>query len=154
MDARPDVRSVVKPPLYFSENDFGHVQALRNLRHVRVARDTWRAYLSRWRPRLVVSEIASTPLFETLPLDVDIFLMVDPVFPFSESAAVMLRKRVHIFETADELAEAIRRYGRVSLPRLRDDTFYDTYVNRGSTAAVAQLLGSRAFTPNCDASAA
>jgi hypothetical protein len=146
MEVREDLKCVVKPPLNFGEDNFGHLEALRRLRHVRVARATWSDYLVRCRPRLVVFEIASTPLFEALPLDVDIFLMLDPIFPFAESALAMLKKRVHVFTAAEELAEAIGRYGIEPLPRLRDQTYYRAYVNRGSPAAVLELLSMRTFT--------
>jgi len=148
MEGRSDL-CVVKPPLYFSENDFAHVEALGRLRHVRVARATWADYLARYRPRLVIFETASTPLFEALPIDVDIFLMLDPVFPFADSALAMLRRRVHIFATVDEMTDAIRRYGLECLPSLRDPAFYRTYVNRGSAAAVANLVNELTFAPDC-----
>jgi hypothetical protein len=150
METRPDLSCVVKPPPHFREDDFAHVEGLRQLRHVKVALATWREYLSRWQPRLVIFEIASTPLFEALPFDVDIFLMLDPVFPFTESALTMLRKRAHIFETAEDLGEAIREYGSKPLPRLRDQSFNYTYVNRGTVTAVSDLLGRLAFTPDCN----
>jgi hypothetical protein len=140
MEAREDLTCVVKPPLYFGEDDSANLEALRRLRHVRVMRATWTEYLARWRPRLVVFEIASTPLFEALPFDVDIFLMLDPIFPFAESALAMLKKRVHIFAAVDGLVEAIRQYGLEPLPRLRDQTYYSIYVNRGSSIAALELL--------------
>jgi hypothetical protein len=149
MDGRSDLRCVVKPFLHFSEDDFAHTQALRRLRNVRVVRTTWADYLAQWRPRLAVFEIASTPLYEVLPLDMDIFLMLDPVFPFAESALAMLRDRVHVFATLRELTDAIRTYGREPLPRLRDSKFYATYANRGSPSAVAALLTEPAWQREC-----
>jgi hypothetical protein len=146
MEAREDLKCVVKPPPQFGEDDFAHLETLRRLRHVRVARATWTEYLVRCRPRLVVFEIASTPLFEALPLDVDIFLMLDPIFPFAKSALAMLKQRVHIFAAAEELAEAIGRYGIEPLPRLRDQTYYSAYVNRGSPTAALELLTTQIFT--------
>ncbi len=146
MELRQDLKCVVKPPLYFGEDNFAHLETLRRLRYVRVARATWTDYLERFRPRLVVFEIASTPLFEALPLDVDIFLMLDPIFPFAESALAMLKKRVHVFPAAEDLAEAIRRYGIEPMPRLRDKTYYSAYVNRGSPAAALELLSMRTLT--------
>jgi hypothetical protein len=56
----------------------------------------------------------------------------------------MLRRRVHVFDTAEELAAAIRAYGREPAPRLRDTSYYDTYVNRGSAARVPELLATPA----------
>ena len=146
MEGRSDL-CVVKPPLYFTKDDFAHVEALGKLRHVRVARATWADYLARHRPRLVIFETASTPLFEALPFDLDIFLMVDPVFPFVDSAMSMLRKRAHIFATVEEMSDAIRRYGFERMPKLRDPGFYRTYVNRGSAAAVANIVSELTFAP-------
>jgi hypothetical protein len=149
LETRTDLSCVVKPPLHYSEDNIVHAEALRRLRHVRIAHGTWTEYLSRWQPRLVVLEIASTPLFEVLPLDVDVFLMLDPLFPFSTAALAMLRERVHVYATTTELTEAIRLYGREPAAHLRDQTFYNTYVNRGSIGAVPELLGRLAFRQAC-----
>jgi hypothetical protein len=146
MDARADLDCVVKPPPHYLDDEFSHTQTLRRLRHVRVTSVPWSDYLQRNRPRLAVFEVASTPLFEALPLDIDLLLMLDPVFPFTPAALAMLRKRVHIFASAAELAQAIRDYGVQAMPRLRDQSYYDTYVNRGSDAAVAELLNGPALT--------
>jgi hypothetical protein len=140
MEMRLDLNCVVKPPPHFSEDDFAHVEGLRKLRHVRIALATWKEFLSRSRPRLVVFEIASTPLYEVLSLDVDVFLMLDPTFPFVKSALEMLRRRVHIFTTTEDLVEAIMRYGLEPLPRLRDQTYYGAYVNRESGVAAIETL--------------
>ena len=140
MEARRDLQCVVKPPPGFGPDTFAHTEALTALRHVRLEHGTWTHYLARWQPRLVVFESASTPLLEVLPLDVDIFLMLDPLFPFTEAALSMLRQRAHVFETLEELLDAIRRYGLEPVARLRDTAYYDTYANRGSAAAVAQAL--------------
>jgi hypothetical protein len=140
MDARTDLRCVVKPP----PDDPTHDERLQRLTHVRTVRVPWSEYLERWVPRLVVFEVASTAMLEALPLDVDIFLMLDPLFPFSAPALQMLRKRAHVFDTAEELADSIAAHGRAFLPRLRDRSYYDTYVNRGSPATVLEVVRTRA----------
>ena len=136
MDARTDLRCAVKP----APGEHMHDERLRRLRHVQVVRTPWTEYLERCAPRLVVCEVASTAMLEALPLHVDIFLMLDPLFPFSEPALEMLRKRAHVFDAAEGLAAAISAYGRAPLARLRDRSYYDTYVNRGSPETVLDVL--------------
>jgi len=153
MEARTDLDCVVKPPPGYSRDSFGHTEALLALRHTRVANGTWTEFLARSTPRLVVFETVSTPLYEALAYDLDIFLMLDPLYPFTEEAMTMLRRRVHVFDTTEQLVAAILRYGREVTPRLRDSSYYDTYVNRGSAARVRELLATPAasldyrFTP-------
>jgi hypothetical protein len=149
MDARTDLRCVVKPP----PDDSTHDERVRRLTHVRTIRMPWTEYLERWRPRLVVFEVASTAMLEALPLDVDIFLMLDPLFPFSAPALQMLHKRAHVFDTAEELADAIAAYGRAPLARLRDRSYYDTYVNRGSPASVLEVVRTRARASGVESAA-
>lgn len=144
MEARTDLDCVVKPPPGYSHDSFGLMETLAALRHTRVAGGTWTEFLTRSAPSLVVLETVSTPLYEALGYDVDVFLMLDPLYPFTEQATAMLRRRVHVFDTAEQLAAAILRYGREATPRLRDNSYYDTYVNRGSAARVRDVLGSPA----------
>ena len=94
-----------------------------------------------YRPRLVVIENISTPLYDAIGLDVDIFLMLDDMWPLSTSALTMLKKRVHIFETPEDLAKAILLYGTTPLNRLRDKEFYQTFVNRGLLDAALDMVG-------------
>jgi hypothetical protein len=140
MESRRDLRCEVKPPPGFSHRSFAHSEALAALEHVRVVEGRWTDYLAAMQPRLVIFEVASTPLTEVLPYDVDIFVMLDPLFPFTENALAMLARRAHVFASIEDLSNAIRRYGREPLARLRDSSYYDTYVNRGSAAAVTGLL--------------
>jgi hypothetical protein len=144
MEARRDLSCVVKPLLNFTQDDFAHTQTLRSLRHVRVAHTSWTRFLERRRPRLVVLELASTSLYQTLPLDIDIFLMLDPVFPFNEQALALLRRRVHVFSTIEQMTDAIGEYGSKDVARLRDPTFHETFVNRGSAVHHSNLLGEAA----------
>jgi hypothetical protein len=148
MEARTDLKCVLKPFLNYCEDTFAHMQTVRSLRHVRVAHTTWTGYLARWQPRLIVLEVASTSLYETLHLDVDIFVMPDPVLPFSPGALELLRRRVHVFPTVEEMGEAIRLYGSKPMRQLRDRAFHDTYVNRGSAARLPDLLGQSVATPS------
>jgi hypothetical protein len=142
VEERTDLDCVVKPPPGYSHDSFGHMEALAALRHARVVEGTWAEFLERSTPRLAVFETASTPLTEVLAHDVDVFLMLDPLFPFTERAITMLRRRVHVFDSSEELAAAILAYGRESMPKLRDSSYYDTFVNRGSAAHLRELLAT------------
>ena len=139
--ARPDLSSIVKPMLHFSEDDFSQMETLRELRHSRIVRATWTDFLKLYRPRLVVIEMISTPLYEVLHLDVDIFVMLCDIAPISRAALDALAKRVHIFATVEDMAAAIAAYDKAPLPRLRDDEFYRRYVNRGSFDSALAAVG-------------
>jgi hypothetical protein len=141
IDARGDLSSIVKPMLVFSEDDFSQIETLRGLRNTRVVRATWTDFLKLYRPRLVVLEMISTPLYEVLHLDVDVFVMLCDIAPMSPASLAALVKRVHVFSTVEEMAAAIAAYGKVPAPRLRDDEFYRRYVNRGSFESALTAVG-------------
>ena len=56
-------------------------------------------YLEQYHVRSVMLEYASTPLYECLPYDIEIFAMFDPVRPYTKAAMNLLKKRVilHLF---------------------------------------------------------
>ena len=78
-------------------------------------------------------EYPSSPLYECLSFDVDIFLLLDTDFPFTPEAENLLRKRAHVFETAEEMATVLRDYGKAPLPRLRNMEFYERYLYRANS---------------------
>ena len=66
-----------------------------------------RTVLSKYDIRAIVFEMASTPLYEVINLDIEIFLLNDPCCPFVPSAFELLKKRVHCFDGVEELLAAV-----------------------------------------------
>lgn len=141
VDARRDLRCVVKPMLQYDEDNFSQSRLLGRLRHARIVRCTWTEFLRNYRPRLAIVEMISTPLYEMLHLDVDIFLMQCEVAPLSDSAMRALAKRVHIFGDPETMCAAIAAYRPGQAGALRDDEFLRRYVNRGSFEAALEAAG-------------
>jgi hypothetical protein len=129
LEARTDLRSIVKPFPHASRDSIAVTSALRGLRHAQVVQMGWRDFLERYRPSLAVIEFPSTPLYEALAYDMDIFLLTDPTAPFTERALRLLERRVHVFHTADELTQALLRYSPQQGGKLRDTAFSRAYVN-------------------------
>ena len=78
----------------------------------------------------------STPLFEVLGENIDIFLLADPILPFTPEALILLRKRVHCFENIDELKDCLTKYTEGKIPSLRNNEFYHKYVYRKNTRSL------------------
>ena len=82
-------------------------------------------------PNLIILDWYSTPLYEILELDVDIFIINESVEKISNYAKKKLKKRVFIFENIKSLTKAIKNYDSKKIKKLRDKSFYKTYVNNG-----------------------
>jgi hypothetical protein len=57
--------------------------------------------------------------------------MPDPIYPFFEEAFELLKKRVHIFNSVEELRTLIEKFRAGTLPRLRDESYYKKYMLGG-----------------------
>ncbi len=148
LEARTDLVSVVKPFPHASRDYIAITRHMARLRHARVVQQGWRDFLAQYRPGLAIIEFPSTPLYEALPYDMDIFLLTDATAPFAPRARALLQRRVHLFDTAEELTAAIAAYHPAHSPRLRDEGFYRTYVSTPNPkermhAALATMLHLR-----------
>lgn len=104
---------------------------LRRLKHPVLHKDySLNAWLKMYKPRGVVLDFPSTPLFEVMDQDCEIFLLEDPLIPFGATARSLLEKRVHLFPDVDSLETGLLSWNSGTLPRLRDNTFYSRYVSR------------------------
>jgi hypothetical protein len=130
LEARTDLDVWIKPFDGSTSENFACVERLSRLSHARVARHAFTQALEVLRPSLVVSEYPSSPLYECLPYDLDIFCLLDPVLPFTDQARELLERRVHLFATVEELTAALAEYGRGPWPRRRDPGFYERFLHR------------------------
>lgn len=130
LESRTDLDVWIKPFPGATPATLSCPERIKSLRHAKVGGGSFQWFLSQRRPQLVVTEFPSEPLFQSLPHDLDIFLLLDPLFPFYPEPERLLRKRVHVFETAGEMAQAIRDYGKVPLSRLRSMEFVNTFYDR------------------------
>ncbi|MBF0329967.1 MAG: glycosyltransferase [Nitrospirae bacterium] len=80
--------------------------------------------------KAIIIEHPTTTLYEVLGLDIEIFLLNDEVRPIEQDALDMLKKRVHYFESVEDLILAVRRYFEGRLEKKRDNAFYNRFVQK------------------------
>ncbi|MHC1699595.1 MAG: hypothetical protein AB9900_01265 [Humidesulfovibrio sp.] len=130
LESRTDLEVWIKPLHNATPNTLACPATLLRLKHARIAGGGFTWFLSQMRPQLVVIDFPSSTLFDSLPFDVDIFMLFDPVYRFTPEAERMLSERVHIFETAEEMAKALQLYARAPLKRLRSNEYYARFLHQ------------------------
>lgn len=123
------LQTYVKPfPVVTSKNYAFHSleNQLKNLTFIHNTRlDN---FLENYFPKAVIIEYPSTPLYELMELDVEIFLFNDPTIPYEEMALKQLQKRVHYVNNIRELQVKLDAFLKGRLLPKRDKTFYNHYV--------------------------
>lgn len=129
-----DLRIVIKPMLGYSDKNCSIIETLKRLRHGEIIDHiSFLRCLRTYNVRAVVFEYPSTPLYEAIGRDVEIFTMADPILPFNPTARQLLEKRVHYFEDITKMQAALIKWSKGELPTLRDDGFYRNHVFRENT---------------------
>ncbi len=136
------VRIAVKPFPGANKWNCGVFDRLVKLRNVKVF---WNiplvSFIKRYRFQGVIIEFPSKPLYESLSLDVEIFLHLDSVLKIESVALDELEKRVHCFSGVDPMMRSIDAFLRGELPSRRDDRFCRHYVSRpGAKENFLQLV--------------
>ena len=129
LDRFTELRVVVKPFKNSSPRNCSVMEALKRLKHVEVVDDARLTELyDEYEIQAMVSEYPSSPLYEAIGRDTEIFQLADPNAPFSQAALKLLKKRVHYFEEISELKKALEEWKNGNRPSLRDDEFYHKYI--------------------------
>lgn len=136
LEGLKNLKIVIKPMPRYSVDNCAVCERIKNLRNVSVSTLSLRDFLKSYTPKLIIIDYPSTPLFEVVGLDIDIFLMSDPIKPFTEEALELLQKRVYIFEDIKDLKAAILQYNNGQLNKLRNNEFYHKYVYRKNTRSL------------------
>lgn len=104
---------------------------LKRLKNLRVVEDMpFSEFLKRNSVDIAIMETSSTPLYEAMDLDIEIFLMNDPMHPFERMALEDLKKRVYYSENTHELVSMLDMYVKGGLAKKRDRDFLRHYVYR------------------------
>lgn len=85
-------------------------------------------FLEEYKPRITIIECYSTPLFEVLPVDSEIFVMNDEIYPIEAEALRSLKKRVNYSENLEEFIAMIDNFLAGNIEKKRDDSFFRKYV--------------------------
>lgn len=129
LNSRSDLITYIKPERGYGWHNFAWTEGIRRFENLRIGRETFTEFMKMYAPKLVIIEFPSTPLYDVLGYDIDIFLLNDPVHEFSEHALNLLKKRVHLFDDIDELVIAIEKYSHNPILKKRDQDFFHAYVN-------------------------
>jgi hypothetical protein len=124
----------IKPYVGSTADNCAILPVLKRLPNLEVARNvTLTDFLKNRNPRAIILDLPSTPLYEVVHLDVEIFVLNDPFCPLSHEALSKLQKRVHYFESVDEAIRAIGLWSRGGLPKKRGTAFLNRYVLKPDT---------------------
>lgn len=125
---------VVKPFAGSSENnscagpwnhDFGDMRYLNSI--------SLSDFLNNFSPKIVIIEYPSSPLIATIDLDTEIFLLLDMALPYERVAFFELQKRVHCYESVDDLIDGVKAFLEGKLEPKRDDSYMNHYVYKPDT---------------------
>lgn len=130
LNALSDRKIVVKPFMNSQFENFSADVLLQKYPHLRVDRMCgFDEFLGRHKVRHVVLEFPSTPLFEALETDAQIYLMTDEINPYGQRALAKLAKRVHIFDDPRDLITALSKNMGGTVSANQDQEFYRRYVH-------------------------
>lgn len=126
---------VVKPFQYPTEDSLAISQLLKRTKRIKVISDlSLEECLEIFEVKIVLIEHLSTPLYEVLPFDIEIFAVGDNnIRPLEKTALEQLKKRVHFSYEVKEVISMLELFLRGKLEKKRDDTFYRHYVYKDGT---------------------
>jgi len=131
LDSLEGLDIYVKPYSCSTYQNCSVLPVLKRMKNVKfISNLTVTEFLERYEPKAVLIEFPSTPLFEVMHLDTEIFLMNDDINPFEEKALEELRRRVHYSWNVEEIIAKIDLFSKGELEKKRDDTFYRHYVHK------------------------
>jgi hypothetical protein len=124
-----DIKVTVKPFRWSNFENCGSLIVLKRLKRLHIDNSMdLNSYLQKKTPKAVLIEYPSTSLYECIHLDIEIFLMNDPVNPYEENALKDLRKRVHYAESYEEMIKKLNCFLDGRLESKRDNSFFNHYV--------------------------
>lgn len=119
----------IKPFRFSNYKNCSVLPVLKRCKNLRVVSHLkLEEFLTKYQPRAVLIEFPSTPLFEILHLDAEIFLMDNPLRPYERQALEELSKRVYYAEDSETMISWLDLFVNGKLPKKRDNTFFNHYV--------------------------
>jgi len=133
-ESKSSITSLIKP---FSNTDIWQTSVFLNLQKLQFAKVQWKktltALLSELTPKCVIIEFMSTPLYEVLELDAEIFLFIRDIDSLTDKAREMLSKRAYIVEDFNEFSILFKKWINKDLAKKRDNSYYNYYVKKENT---------------------
>jgi hypothetical protein len=124
-----DIKVTVKPMRWSNFEKCGSLLLLKRLKRLNLDNTMdLNSYLQKKTPRAVLFDFPSTSLYDCIHLDIEIFLMNEPVIPNEEYALKDICKRVHYAESTEEMIKKMNLFFSGSLETKRDNSFFNHYV--------------------------
>lgn len=121
---------IVKPFKNASENNSFFMFNKHHYKNLKFVTDcSLDSYLSKHNPELIILDLPSTPLYECIDIDCEIFLLIDNINPFTNNSHSLLDKRLHLFDNVNSLTVSVSNWLDNKVKPKRDGTFYSQYVN-------------------------
>lgn len=131
LDSLENVRVAIKPFPGANLRNCGVWGRLKSLRHSRVIWNiSFSSFIEKYRVRGVVIEHLSTPIYEAIGLDVEIFCHLDSVLKVEKHALSLLEKRAHCYKSVEDMVGGIDLFIRGGGVSLRDNSFYNHFVSK------------------------
>jgi hypothetical protein len=132
----------IKPFRFSNYKNCSVLPVLKRCKNLKVVRHlNLEEFLTKYQPRAVLMEFPSTPLFETLHLDAEIFLMDNPLRPYEKQALEELSQRVYYTADCGTMISWIDLFVKGKLPKRRDNTFFNHYVYKeNQEETIIQLI--------------
>lgn len=123
------LKTVIKPFKQTSLEQTSVYLELKRLQNIEVEWNmNFEQAIGTFNPKCVIIEFFSTPLYEILDLDVEIFLFVRDADHLTDKARIMLDKRVHIVNSYKEFEYIFNLWLENKLPSKRDNSYMQYYV--------------------------
>lgn len=134
LDSLTNLDIFIKPPMFSGNHNSAVIPVLQRMKRVKVVDVmTYKSFLKKYYPKIILIEYPSGPLYESLHLDSEIFLLHNPVIPFAQEALNKLQKRVHYCQDVGELLYKLDLFLKGRLEKKRDLTFYHHYIFKPDT---------------------
>lgn len=133
-ESKDNITSLVKP---FMNTNIWQTSVFYKLKKLQFAKVEWNKTLTdtlnETNVKCVIIEFMSTPLYEVLSYDIEIFLFVREADNLTDKARKMLEKRVHIVKDFKEFEINFKKWLVQKLPQKRNSEYYNYYVKKENT---------------------
>jgi hypothetical protein len=134
LDSLEGLDIYIKPFMFSNDHNSAVIPILQRMKRVKVIDYMpLKDVISKYYPKIILIEYYSTPLYESLHLDSEIFLMDNPVINFEKEALEKLQKRVHYCHDVAEMITKMDLFLKGRLEKKRDSSFYHHYVFKSGT---------------------
>ena len=134
LDSLADLDIYIKPFMFSGDHNSAVMPVLQRMKHVKIVDYMpLNSFLRKYHPKVILVEFPSSPLYDALHLDSEIFLLDNPIIPYDKTALEQLQKRVHYCQDVFEMIAKVDLFLKGGLKKKRDQSFYHHYMFKDNT---------------------